>query len=73
MKINELMESNRKKELIAICRFICTCDCDELRTIIEEIRCFHDNLLCFNSTTGSLSKVESVCINGECLQLNLEP
>ncbi|MFI0477808.1 MAG: hypothetical protein ACH349_01605 [Candidatus Rhabdochlamydia sp.] len=72
MSINELMKNNRKEEMKAICMFINSCSLYELATIIEEIRCCHDNLLAFNPHTKLLAKIESVSINGECIQLNIQ-
>lgn len=72
MNIAEMMKNNRKEELKAIYRFIDTADFEELMGIIEEIRCCHDNLLAFNADTSLLAKIESVCLNGEAIQLNIE-
>lgn len=72
MRLDELMQSNRTKELKAVFRFIDTADFDELVMIVDEIRCCHDNLLTFNPNTKSLDRIESVCLNGEAIQLNIE-
>jgi len=72
MRLDQLMEKNRFEELKAVFRFISTCSPEELAHIMAEIRCVHDNILVFNEDTKLLAKVESVCINGECVQLNLE-
>jgi hypothetical protein len=70
--LNELMENNRADEMKAIMRFIDTCHIDELARIVEEIRCCHDCLFAFNEETGLLAKIESICINGEAIQMNIE-
>lgn len=62
----------RLKELKAIYKFIDSADSHELGSIIEEIRCCHDNLLAFNKDTGLLAKVESISLNGGGIQLNIE-
>jgi hypothetical protein len=72
MSIKEFFEKNRQEELKAIYRFIESCDFEECGKIIDEIRCVHDNLITFNPVTGLLAKVESVCLNGESIQLNIE-
>ena len=72
MSILHLMEENREKELIAIFRFIDKASPLELARIISEIVVCHDNLLAFNEKIKSLDHVKSVCLNGECIQLNLE-
>jgi len=68
----QIMDRNRLEELRAICRFIATCDFNELGVIVEEIRCVHDNLYAFNFETKLFCKVDSICISGESIQLNLE-
>lgn len=72
MKLNKMMEKNRRAELRAICKFIDTADFEDLTTIIEEIRVCHDNIFVFSEEHKSLDRVTSVCLNGECIQLNLE-
>lgn len=72
MSVAKLREDNRKAEMKAVCQFIDTCDFDEIATIIEEIRCVHDNLYAFCPTRKFMAKIESVCINGESIQLNIE-
>jgi hypothetical protein len=72
MNISEMMDEHRQKEIIAICSFINHANLYELAMIIEEIRCCHDNILAFNFDTALLAKIESVSINGECIQLNIE-
>lgn len=67
-----MMEDHRNKELVAIGRFIMKANIEELAMIINEIQICHDNLLAFNLFTASLDKVNSVSINGEYIQLNLE-
>jgi hypothetical protein len=71
-EIKAMRARHRKEELIAVYAFIATCDYEEIATIVEEIRCVHDNLFTFNPNTKSFDKVESVCINGESIQLNIE-
>lgn len=70
--IDDLIKKNRKKELVAIYKFITTCDVVELATLIEEIRCVHDNFFAFNPHTKLFCKVENISINGDCVQLNLD-
>lgn len=72
MSVHVIMKKNRKEEMKAICKFIDSADFEELAIIVEEIRCCHDNLMAFNPDTGLLAKIESICLNGECLQLNIE-
>ena len=72
MNLKELIENNRKEEMKAICHFIDTASLKELATIIAEIRCCHDNILAFNQDTKLLAKIESVGLNGEAIQLNIE-
>lgn len=62
----------RNEELKAIYKFIESADVYELGSIIEEIRCCHDNLLAFNRDTGLLARIESVSLNGDAIQLNIE-
>jgi hypothetical protein len=68
----ELLKKYRKDTLIELYRIIATLDFDEMLSVIEELRCVHDNLMAFNPDTGLLAKIESVCLNGECIQLNIE-
>lgn len=72
MRIDEMMKKHRREELIAIYKFIESCTVEEAYSIIEEIRCVHDNLIIFDPTTRKVGEVESVTINCECIQLNLE-
>jgi len=72
MKLDEMMKKNRTQELKAVYKFIDGATIEEIASIIEEIRIFHDNILVFNQKHKSLDGVESVSINGECIQLNLE-
>lgn len=46
--------------------------CDELASLIEEIRCVHDNLIAWDVDTKRLVSVKSICVNGNGIQLNLE-
>ena len=66
------MTKNRSEEMKAICRFIDTCDFEELAKIVEEIRCCHDCLFAFNAETGLFAKIDSICLNGEAIQMNVE-
>lgn len=70
--VKDLMENNRKEELIAIFRFIFQASYEECARIIEEIRCVHNNLIFWDASTKRLIDVESVSMNGECIQLNGE-
>lgn len=72
ISFKELRDKNRINEMKAICRFICTCNVYELAIILEEMRCYHDNLSAFNPCTKLLCKVKTVSINGEYVQLNLD-
>jgi hypothetical protein len=72
MNIAELKRSNRKAEFAAVCRFIDECDYEEVAHLLEEIRCCHDNLFAWNRDTKLLAKIESVSVNGEAIQLNIE-
>lgn len=72
MKIDKLIEANRKEELKAIYAFVNTANLSELASIIDEIRCCHHNLLAFNADTGLLAKIDKICLNGDCIQLNIE-
>jgi hypothetical protein len=72
MSLNKMMLEHRKKELIAIFKFISKADVEELARIISEIRVWHDNILVFNQNDESLNKVISISINDDCIQLNLE-
>jgi hypothetical protein len=65
------MEMNRIEEFRAVCRYISHASFLECATIISEIRCSHDNLYVFNRTLSTLDKVDSVTINGEGIQLNI--
>lgn len=71
-RLDEIQKKHRLEEFKAVCRFINTCELEELSRVLEEIRCCHDNLFVFNDTISSLDKVESVSINGDCIQLNLK-
>lgn len=70
--LEALMERNRRSEFKMICEYIKVADIETLARLIEEIRCVHDNLLAFNPNINLLFKVESVCLKGECIQLNLD-
>lgn len=70
--IKELLEKHRLEDMKAVYKFLYTCSREELFTIIEEIRCVHDCLIVFNPNTKSLDSISSVCLNGECIQLNIE-
>lgn len=70
--LSEMMKKNRFNELKAVFRFIDTASVDEVAQIVAEIRVCHDNILAFNAENKSLRKVESVSVNGDCVQLNLE-
>lgn len=72
MKLDKMIEEHREKELKAVFWFINHASVEEVAMIISEIRVRHDNILVFNEQHKSLDKVKSVCINGECVQLNLE-
>lgn len=72
MSLDQFFKNIRKEELKAMYKFIYMCDVEELASIIEEIRCVHDNLMALNEDTRLLAKIESVSINGECIQLNIE-
>lgn len=72
MNLAELMKKNRREELKAIYKFIDRCDFKEIASIVEEIRCVHNNLVAWNEKTKSLDKVKSISIDGECIQLNLQ-
>lgn len=67
-----IMEENRKEEFRAVCRFIERADLEYIAKMIEEIRCVHNNLIAFDVMNSRMSKIESICINGECVQLTLE-
>lgn len=70
--VAELREANRADEMKAVLQFIDTCDFEELARIVEEIRCCHDCLMVFDSESKTVKKVESVGLNGETIQLNVE-
>jgi len=72
MRINELMDNNRREEWKAIARWIDTANITELAIMIEEIRCCHDNLLAWNEEHKCLDKVQTISINGGSIQLNLQ-
>lgn len=72
IELSEMMGHIKREELKCIMSFIDKACTEELAAIIEEIRCRHDNLLVFNLEIKSLDKVESVSINGDAIQLNLE-
>lgn len=72
MNLTELMKKNRADEMKAIMRFIAKANIEELAKIINEIRTCHDNLMAWNENTRLLTKVGSVSLNGECIQLNIE-
>jgi len=72
MSLNEMMDEHRKEEIKAVYRFIDGASVEELASIIAEIRTCHDNVLVFNQKRKSLDRVESVCINRDAIQLNLE-
>jgi hypothetical protein len=70
--MKETFEKNRAEELHTIMKWIDKASYFECTKIIEEIRCCHDNLMAWNPETKLLAKIESVCINGEAIQLNIE-
>lgn len=72
MRLDEMIDNHRAQELKAVYRFIDGATVEEVASIIAEIRTCHDNILVFNQKHKSLDKVESVSINGECIQLNLK-
>ena len=72
MSLEQMMKNHRHKELVAVYHFIEQATIEEIAGIIAEIRTCHDNILVFNQKHKSLDKVESVAINGEFIQLNLE-
>lgn len=72
MRINDLMDTNRREELHAILRWIDGANFEELAKIVEEIRCCHDCLFAFCEDRKFVAKIESICLNGESIQLNIE-
>lgn len=62
---------HRRIKLEEVMAFIDSADDEELYKIIEEIRCVHDNLMVFDMRKKELIKVESTCLNGEGIQLNV--
>ncbi len=66
------MLQTRQQQLIEVYRIINDANIEELANIVEEIRCCHDNLMTFNQETKLFAKVESVSINGDAIQLNIE-
>ncbi len=72
MSIAETLKKHRLDEFRAVCEWIEKANTKELFLIVEEIRCCHDNLMVWNEKTKSLDKVESLTINDEYIQLNLE-
>lgn len=78
MSLNKMMKDYREQELEVrkqglkmVYAFINQASVEEIAKIILEIRVCHDNIMVFNEQHKSLDKVDSVCINGECIQLNL--
>ena len=67
-----MLQEHKDKELKAVMRFIDKASPLECAKMIQEIICVHDNLLAFNPNTRLLCSVESVSLNGECIQLNLD-
>ena len=65
-------EGVRKEQMKHVYSFLVNCSPVELYSIVEEIRCVHDNLFAFNPTTKLFAKIASTCLNGESIQLNIE-
>lgn len=72
MKIDELMKKNRLEELKAVCRWIMDADHKEIATVLAEIRTIHDNLYVFCPESKFYSKIKSVTLRGEDIELNIE-
>lgn len=53
-----------------IMKFLDGCSKESKALIVNEVLMLNP-MFCFNSTTKSLDKVESVCLNGEAIQLNV--
>ncbi len=69
--MTDSIQSFRERELKAIYRFIDNSHLDELAKIIAEVIVCH-GLMVFDPVLKTLKSIESVCINGESLQLNAE-
>ena len=69
--MNDSIQSFRERELRAIFRFIDNSHPSELAEIVAEIIVCH-GLMVFDPIAKTLKNIETVCINGETLQLNSE-
>ncbi len=77
MIVNELEECSisariRKIQLKEIYEFINSANILECAQIIEEILSVHKNLIIFSPKRDGMEKIESICINEEFIQMNLE-
>lgn len=64
--------STKEENLKAVMRWIYAADYEELYQVVEEIRCVHESLYAWNPETNLFAKIESTCLNGETIQLNIE-
>lgn len=53
------------------CELIERCDAEQAGAIVNEVLMIH-SILAFNPVTKHLDIVESVCMNGDAIQLNIE-
>ncbi len=59
------------KRFVKTCEFIAVCDVQQRATILNEILMLTP-IMSFDITNKTLIDVESVCVNGDAIQLNLE-
>ena len=71
-EIKKEIVKSRSKTLRLIFEFIDKASWEELRDIIAEIRCVHDNLFVFNQEDGCVRPVDSVFITDQGIQLCVE-
>lgn len=70
--LKNLFKRHDKEQFVAVCRYIAKADYETIAHLLAEIICVHDNLIVWNEKHKTLDSVESVSINGEAVQLNLQ-
>lgn len=72
--LNKVDAEFTKEDLItfkAACELITRCDINQAGAFVNEVLMIHP-MLAWNQTTKSLDSIESVSINGDAIQLNIE-
>ena len=72
--LNKVHAEFTKEDLItfkAACELIARCDINQAGAFVNEVLMIHP-FLAWNQTTKSLDSIESVSINGDAIQLNIE-